>query len=158
LYKGIRALRNVTIVVLFVSTALVLLGSLNQEAFAVTKTWDMGAGTKNWSDPANWNPDGVPADGDDIVIPAPFEVIMDIDFTVRSGGSITIQPDSLLRVPKNMVLTNSNGMVTNQGFFFIDGKVVNTINDTIENRMGALLVIMGDGSANNGVFINDGTK
>jgi len=80
---------------------------------------------------------------------------MDIDFTVGLSGSITVKPDGLLRVPQGKILRNFN-MVINEGFFFIDGKVVNEKFHTFENRMGALLGIMGNGP-NDGVFINDGT-
>ncbi len=148
-------LNKVLFAVLFLVSFSVLLGS--QEAFAVTKTWTGLAGNDNWTDGANWSPVGAPSSSDDVVIPAAEDVIMNTDFTINGGGSITIQADGLLRVPKDQTLTNSNGMVTNSGFFFVDGKVVNTFGDTIENKAGALWGVKGDGSANNGVVINEGT-
>jgi len=147
-------LNKVLLAVLVTVSFSVLLGS--QEAFAELKTWDMGAVTQNWLDGDNWSPNGVPSSSDEIVIPATFDVIMNTDFTI-SSGSITIEVDGLLEVPKDKTLTNTNGMITNKGFFFVDGKVVNTFGDTIENKAGALWGVQGDGSANNGVVINDGT-
>jgi len=147
-------LNKVLLAVLVTVSFSVLLGS--QEAFAELKTWDMGAVTQNWLDGDNWSPNGVPSSSDEIVIPATFDVIMNTDFTINSG-SITIEVDGLLEVPKDKTLTNQNGMITNKGFFFVDGKVVNTFGDTIENKEGALWGVQGDGSANNGVVINDGT-
>jgi len=128
----------------------------SQEAFAVMKTFTGGANTQNFSDPANWTPVGVPSSDDAIIIPATFDVIMDIDFTIISG-SITIESDGLFRVPKDRILRNLTGMITNMGFFFVDGKVVNTIGETIDNKIGAIWGVKGDGTVNNGVVINEGT-
>ncbi len=49
-----------------VATALLIAGTGQNTAFAAptqTYTWDGGAGTSNWSDAANWNPDGLPSSG-----------------------------------------------------------------------------------------------
>jgi hypothetical protein len=43
-------------------------GAMHTTAAAVTKTWDAGAGTANWTDATNWNPDGIPASPDDVIL------------------------------------------------------------------------------------------
>lgn len=39
-----------------------------QPSYAATKDWDGGGDGESWNDPLNWNPDGVPASGDDVYI------------------------------------------------------------------------------------------
>ncbi len=46
-----------------VAAALLIAGASLHMAMADTYTWDGGAGTANWSDAANWNPDGLPSSG-----------------------------------------------------------------------------------------------
>ncbi|MEJ2267104.1 MAG: ESPR-type extended signal peptide-containing protein, partial [Anaerolineales bacterium] len=48
------------------AAALLIAGAGQNTAFSAptqTYTWDGGAGTSNWSDVANWNPDGLPSSG-----------------------------------------------------------------------------------------------
>ncbi|UYV16018.1 autotransporter-associated beta strand repeat-containing protein [Porphyrobacter sp. ULC335] len=47
---------------LLATTALVPALMVMAAAPAAAQSWDGGAGTQNWSDAANWNPDGVPID------------------------------------------------------------------------------------------------
>ena len=42
--------------------------------FGVTKTWNNGGTGINWDTANNWSPSGVPAVGDDVVIPNSFKV------------------------------------------------------------------------------------
>jgi len=47
--------------------AVPLLGNTSP-AYAAGKTWDGGAGTSNWGDGGNWDPNGVPGPNDDVTI------------------------------------------------------------------------------------------
>jgi len=147
-------LNKVLLVVLATVSFSVLLGS--QEAFAAAKMWDGGAVTLNWSDGDNWDPNGAPSTNDIITIPSPFDVTLDIPFTVGNSGTLTIDDGASLLVDKNKELGNFN-VITNAGDLVIDGKVVTS--DTLTNQATGTIDIFGDGSADNGVFINekDGT-
>jgi len=143
-------LNKVLLVVLATVSFSVLLGS--QEAFAAAKMWDGGALTLNWNDGDNWDPNGVPAPNDIITIPSGNDVTLDIDFTVGISGTLTIEPTASLLVDKNKKLRNFN-VITNGGDLVIDGKVVTS--DTLTNQATGIIDILGDGSADNGVFINE---
>ena len=43
-------------------------GLFCRSAFALTKSWDGGAGTANWADAANWSPDGAPTSSDAVML------------------------------------------------------------------------------------------
>src|SRR5512140_209599 len=71
-------------------------------AEAVTTTWDGGGATNNWSEPANWSGDIVPAASDDVVFDATStkNATIDVSITVASiqmaggySGAVT-QSDS----------------------------------------------------------------
>lgn len=47
---------------------MVLAGILFFQVAWAQKSWDGGAGTDQWSDAANWFPDGIPANTDDVVL------------------------------------------------------------------------------------------
>jgi hypothetical protein len=58
---------------------------------ATLRTWDGGAGTNNWNDAANWNPDGVPINGDNITINTSVNVNVNLAASVSlSGGANNI--------------------------------------------------------------------
>lgn len=75
-------------------------GLLASAACAATVTWDGGAGTNSWHDAANWNPDGIPAAADDVIISV--QGSMTIAHTV---GTSTIK--SLLSYQSVSISTNS---------------------------------------------------
>ncbi len=61
------------------------------------KTWDGGAGTNNWNDGTNWNPNGVPASTDAVTIGNTYTVTLNTSTTIASltigggsSGSLTI--------------------------------------------------------------------
>jgi hypothetical protein len=53
------------------------------EMMIFVKTWDGGAGTRNWSDAANWNMDGVPTANDDVDLTRGDTIEIDINATTR---------------------------------------------------------------------------
>jgi len=61
------------------------------EGIAVLRTWDGGAGTTNWNDAANWNPDGVPVNGDNVSINTSVTINVNLAASVSlSGGANNI--------------------------------------------------------------------
>ncbi len=70
-----------------------------------TRTWDGGGTSNDWSEPANWNPDGVPADGDSLVFPAAAPPDsktnnnningLDLDSITINGGGYTIAGNAI---------------------------------------------------------------
>ncbi|MGR3810272.1 hypothetical protein [Jiulongibacter sp. NS-SX5] len=51
--------------------------------FSATITWDGGAGTHNWGDPANWDTNTLPAVGDDVIISSD-SVVLNISASIKS--------------------------------------------------------------------------
>ena len=72
--------------------------------YQVPKTWDGGAGTNNWGDANNWNPDGVPISTDDVSLAGANTIDVNVAgvcnnltlnnasllLTVKSGNSLTV--------------------------------------------------------------------
>ena len=95
------------------------------------KTWDGGAGTNNWADGNNWNPNGVPAAGDAVTIGNGFNVILNTNTTIASltigggaSGSLTMGNNNT-----NRALTVSGTVTINNGATFnTAGNGGNTIN------------------------------
>jgi hypothetical protein len=78
-------------------------------------------GNGNWSDPNTWSPKGVPATGDDVVIPAGFSVAVDIDTaaigdlteqgTLTFAGAFTLQASGDLVFASSATFTPGTGTV-----------------------------------------------
>ena len=66
-----------------------ILCALPLTASGTTRTWDGGGGTANFSTAANWNPDGAPANGDDLVFPAAAPTTVTNDLSSRTFGSLS---------------------------------------------------------------------
>ena len=67
-------------------------------AAAIVRQWDAGGDGSSWNDPLNWDPDGSPSSTDQILIANsppttdPFAIVLlDIDFTLDPGGTISIR-------------------------------------------------------------------
>lgn len=56
----------------------------SQEIFGATKTWDRGANTDRWGDGNNWNPNGAPGAGDDVVIDINAAILVNVSPTINS--------------------------------------------------------------------------
>jgi fibronectin-binding autotransporter adhesin len=65
---------------------LLLIAPLTSDA--VTRTWDGAGGTFLFSTAANWIPEGVPANGDDLVFPATAPNVVSNDLPSRTYGSL----------------------------------------------------------------------
>jgi autotransporter-associated beta strand protein len=71
---------------------------------SLAKTWDGGAGTNNWGDAANWNPDGVPTSSNDVSLTGANTININVaaatnnltlnnaslTLTILSGNSLTV--------------------------------------------------------------------
>ena len=71
--------------------AAVLIGLCSGHSHAGTATWDGEGGDDSWNTAANWDPDGVPGAGDDVVINEGDTV--DLTITPASVSSLTCSGD-----------------------------------------------------------------
>ncbi|MBK8566446.1 MAG: hypothetical protein IPN76_24700 [Saprospiraceae bacterium] len=70
-------------------------------------TWDGGAGTSNWNDANNWNPDGIPSAADDVTI---------------SGMIMVAVPNGFNANAKSLALSSQAELtIDNTGILQIDG-------------------------------------
>ena len=67
--------------------------------FAATKVWDGGATTLNWGDAANWNTDGVPANGDTI----------QFNGGLSSGAAVAVNVDTYTNPASPLTFSNGAG-------------------------------------------------
>ena len=106
-----------------------------QLGFGQTNTWDGGAGTSNWGDANNWSPNGVPTAAQDVVIPATFTSVINVDNAVCKSlniiGTLTIgnsNRDRSLIVSGNVTI-NGGGIFRSAGnggnTLLISGNLVN---------------------------------
>ncbi|MBI5856912.1 MAG: T9SS type A sorting domain-containing protein [Sphingobacteriales bacterium] len=83
---------------------------------AATIYWDGGALTSNWSDAANWSPDGIPTSADDVVLD---NSLVNSSYSVNlPGGSVTVTVNTLTITPfgsYNITLTLSSGNTADPG-------------------------------------------
>ncbi|MDA2924418.1 hypothetical protein MYX65_07140 [Acidobacteria bacterium AH-259-L09] len=92
---------------------------------ALPRTWKGGdttsgfGGPTNWNNPKNWNPQGVPGSGEDILIPSTFNSPV-FSGTLVIGGSVVVEGS----------LTVTNG-ISNSGSLVVQGTV--TVTNGISN-------------------------
>ena len=102
-----------------------------QSADAASKDWDSGGDGSSYSDPLNWNPDGVPASTDSKTIGSGFTVHIDTDVTVEQDGFFWISEGSQLVIDTGNTLTIANsinestgvnnfGTITNHGTLVVE--------------------------------------
>ena len=82
------------------------------------KIWDGGGGNTNWGTGANWDPDGVPGAGDDVIIIDGVTVTINVNavcnnLTIGQGVSGGLQTDGT-----NRIVTVNGKLVVNQGASF----------------------------------------
>ncbi len=85
-------------------------------AAAVTRTWDGGGATNNWSDAANWSGDVAPTSADDLV----FNNTSVKNSTVDTGltvNSVSINGGYSGTITQNSVLTVTNAFTQSAGTF-----------------------------------------
>jgi hypothetical protein len=79
----------------------------------VLKTWDGGAGTNNWGDANNWNPDGVPAATNNVSLTGASSITIDVPATVNS---ITLNNSSLI-----VTILSGNSLSVDGDLQIVDG-------------------------------------
>ncbi len=114
-------------------------------AKAVTKT---SAGTGSWNTAGTWNPSGVPANGDDVIIAAGH--IITIDANTNNLASLTIS--GTLTIGNNntnrTVTVAGNVTITNSGVFNTAGNGGNNVNlDGNLTNNGTFDMIIGSADA-----------
>lgn len=119
-------------------------------------TWDGGAGSSNWSDAANWNPDGVPTSSDTVVLDEGVAIIVDANAECASiiwsdnsvSSSLTINAGITLDV--NGVITFSRPLVNGftQTLDVLDGNLI---------ADGIVMVNTGNNNRDTYVDIENGT-
>ncbi|MEX0736808.1 MAG: hypothetical protein WD182_05150, partial [Bacteroidota bacterium] len=93
-----------------------------------TKTWDGGAGTNNWGDGNNWNPNGVPISTDNINLSDANTIDINVaavcnSITLNNAGlTLTILSTRSLTVSGNFTLTNGT-FNTEQAFPSVTGTI-----------------------------------
>ncbi len=86
---------------------------LSLQGFA-QKTWDGGAGTSNWGDANNWNPNGVPTAGQSVTIGPGYNITVNGNYSCASiTFSGTSATNSTLTVNSGCTLTVSGNVVLN---------------------------------------------
>ncbi len=55
-------------------TCIIFIALLFFTISSIAQTWDGGAGTQNWGDAANWNPDALPTAASNVTIGSGFTV------------------------------------------------------------------------------------
>ncbi|WP_341228297.1 hypothetical protein [uncultured Arcticibacterium sp.] len=118
---------------------------LNLFAQAQTKTWDGGAGTNNWEDANNWNPNGVPS------------ILNDVEI---DNDSVSINANTNV---KSILLESTHATETNQAIFLQNGVTLSVFNSTSNGleledearfwNAGNLVII---NTAADGLLVNSG--
>lgn len=133
-------------------------------AFAQNATWDKGAGTLNWGDAANWNPDGVPSASSDVFFTGNTTlanndvIILGADRVINSlafnSTSTPLSLDSTTTRTINLVGSNSSGFNLQKQQSSTD--IINA-NITLGNATvsgGTTNLIWNNSNASGGVTIN----
>ncbi|MDH5718353.1 MAG: hypothetical protein OEZ22_12060, partial [Spirochaetia bacterium] len=88
-----------------------------------TKKWDGGAATANWSDGANWVPDGVPYAGQDVILDHTFVAGA---YTVNLNSSVTVGNLEIDAAGTTDITlsTNAQNLTVNNHFDLDDGNII----------------------------------
>src|SRR3954451_21150966 len=98
-------------------------------ALASTKSWT-GAASGNWSDPSNWNPHAIPANGEELLFPAGVPTTMNNDLSGLTAGRMTFKDTYTLNgnpltLGGNVVFDTSTNIYW---FCYVDLKLGQSIN------------------------------
>jgi hypothetical protein len=118
----------------------------------VTRT---AAASGNWSDPNSWSPTGLPATGDDVIIPAGFNVAVDAN-TVAIGdltlqGTLAFTGSSTLKVSGNVALASTATLTPGTGTVELVGSTSQTLTATEPAALTFYKLTVNGGSADNTV-------
>lgn len=176
-------MKKVTLFTIVLSLVAVII-LLSQTAYSVTRTWDGGGATNNWSEAANWSGDVVPEINDSVVFNATSSksCVIDVTFiagvnslsltTLDNGYSGTVSFSNGLStsffgnlVINSGTLTLTDGNITHGVFsetFTLNGGVFNTGSGSADLRLlfqngGTFNGSTGPIDLDGGIFINNGT-
>ncbi len=134
---------------------LLLLSSL--PCLGVTKTWDGTNG--NWNDANKWSPAGLPASGDDVIIPAPgvtvFTLSLNQNASIRNYTQNGATYGATLRATAAQTLTLSGPLTWSGGA--ITGGMTVVANGGVTISAAAANRQLGDGGATAPTLVNNGT-
>lgn len=120
-------------------------------------TWDGGAGTANWNDANNWNPNIVPRSADHVIIPTGTSVLVNTaavcrDFTLNSAGAVvSIQSGSSLIVNGILTLTLGELDINGQSLA-LNGTIAPSGTGTIKGSSTSSLTIGGTAGGDYGTL------
>jgi hypothetical protein len=80
--------------------------------------WDGGGDAMNWFDPLNWDPNGLPGAGDDVIINAAKAPMVIITGGAATCGALTVANGAGINIVPTGSLT-TNGVYTNNGQLII---------------------------------------
>ncbi len=112
------------------------------------KTWDDGfVPNSNWSANNNWNPNGVPNNGDIIIIPAGFAVTHDAGVSTTNYSSITISGTSRLTLSGGTLNLNTTAIsLANADTLDFAGTTISAFNSSNTTYSSGSLVTFSSGS------------
>ena len=120
---------------LLVSLIMGAAAALTSSAHAITRAWDGGGATGSWHTPANWNPNGVPAAGDDVVINVPGFITVTFSSGVTAINTLscsehleltagTLNVASSTEIKGTLSLTNSTALFGGSGALIVKGTMI----------------------------------
>jgi hypothetical protein len=113
---------------------------------ALPVTWDGGAGTTNWGDANNWNPNGVPTASTTVTLSPPQAATIDVN------GAFAV---STLTVGSNVTLNLGSGSLSSAGTYSQSGGTVNLGSGSL-TASGATTITGGTLNSNAGAFNANG--
>lgn len=105
-------------------------------------TWDGGAGTNRWSDPANWSGDQVPGSGSVVTIPAQSsinEILIDQSLDLaRLTANVPLRLEAKSTATPLLLRVNSGASAINQGVILKGGSLATQYPGTTLDIYGQL--------------------
>lgn len=114
--------------------ALLFLGSITIAQAQIN--WDRGAGTNNWRDANNWNPNGIPANNATVTIGSGFTV--DVN-GASNVGNLTVS--GTLNVNNNLTVANGGSVTVNTGGSIVFNSTAQIKGGETGNNKGVTLKI-----------------
>lgn len=119
---------------------LLLLQTLSQYKICAQKTWDGGGGDSLWNNPLNWQPDGIPAATDTVIlnnqwVPYGYNVYFPQGMVSSYAFSLTIEPKKDHQI--SIVLPSTNSGVPGLTLYSMDTALILNERSTFINASGA---------------------
>lgn len=111
-----------------------VLTAVTHSSPAATKTWQGNAGSVHWSDPGNWDPAGVPQDGDALVFPA--------------SGAASLSQNDLTNIRLHSITLHGGGYELTGNAVRLDSALTDTHSGAVPNQVAFRILFTGAGSVN----------